>query len=128
MIIAKQTPNPASSIALIVEDHPEVSRVVVRVLKGHFKEIFATSDPYEVPGLLEKHRVTHVVSDCNLGDDLPLTIDLIPDWRRACPSIVKIVLFSGTSLGNRPVPSEVDEVINKSAGPEALLMALDILY
>jgi CheY-like chemotaxis protein len=125
-MILDKSPNPASSIALVVEDQPEVSRVVVRALKEHFKEVLTTSDPYEVPGLLEKHQVTHVVSDCNLGDDLPLTIDLIPGWRRACASIVKVVLFSGTILENRPIPPEVDEVVNKGAGPEALLRALDI--
>jgi CheY-like chemotaxis protein len=126
-MIAKQTPNPARSIALVVEDQPEVSRVVVRVLKEHFKEILTTSNPDAVQQILEKNQVTHVVSDRNLGDDLPLTFDLIPDWRRACASIVKIVLFSGTDLQDRPIPPEVDEVVDKSAGPEALLRALDIL-
>jgi CheY-like chemotaxis protein len=126
-MIFKQTPNPASSIALVIEDQPEVIRVVVRALKGHFKEILTTSDPYEVPVLLEKHQVTHVVSDCNLGDDLPLTIELIPGWRRACASIVRIVLFSGTDFQDQPIPPEVDEVVDKGDGPDALLKALDIL-
>jgi DNA-binding NarL/FixJ family response regulator len=115
------------TIVLVVDDQPLVSRSLSRMLKRYFDEILIASTATEADQLLERHSVTHLISDCYLGDGLPLGVDLVPGWRRRCPTITKAVVFSGTDLRGHEIPPEVDQVVQKGIDRDELLEALGVL-
>ena len=111
---------------LIVDDELLVCSSLSRALRSHFDEVFTARTPSEAEQLLSGHAVTHLVSDCHLGADLPLGYELIEGWRDLCPSIVRAVVFSGTDLSTAEMPDSVDAVVSKAAGLARLLVALEI--
>jgi CheY-like chemotaxis protein len=112
-------------VVLVVDDKPYVCRALARLLKYQFEEVVVANTPQQAAERLRDNSVTHVVCDCTLGPGLPCTTDLVPLWRASCPSIERVVLYSGTDLTNKYIPAEVDAVVPKSAEPRDLLKALE---
>jgi ActR/RegA family two-component response regulator len=113
-------------IALIVDDDRLLCRSVARALKPYFTEVMSATTPAAADEILGRHPITHLISDCVLGDDLPLGVELIPGWRRRCPTIRRAVVFTGSDLSGIYIPTEVDEVVEKLEGSDKLLEALGI--
>lgn len=116
----------AGKVLLVVDDEPAMRRVLERLLGGSFDEVLTAADPAEAEIALGLNPVTHLVTDCNLGPNLPRGIDLVPSWRERCPTIERAVVFSGSDLSATTAPAAVDAVLHLSAEFDDLLAALEV--
>lgn len=112
-------------VLLVVDDRGYVCRALARVLKYRFQQVHTACTIAEAEDRLQEHRVTHVVCDCAMGPGQPRTLDRVPGWRRAWPTIERVVLYSGTDLTGVEIPEEVDALVPKGADPRVLIAALE---
>jgi CheY-like chemotaxis protein len=109
---------------LIVDDEPQMLRLMQRFLKNCFDEIFCITDPVAATGILENNKITHVLCDFDL-DSTANGMDFVVLWRREFPFIERAVIFSGAlNLHKLKAPPEVDAVVSKNDGIETVRAVL----
>ena len=98
---------------LIVDDRESVRTSLGRFLELYFEVVITAADPEEAEVHLRESKPKYLLADYWLGIDRPPSTDLIPGWRRLCPTLTHVVLMTGTktsSIGRCP---EVDAVFAK---------------
>ena len=110
-------------IALIVDDNAQICLALARLIGTDFDEVLTTTSPGEGEEILKHHAVTHLLSDFDFGEGAQTAtgFDYVVRWRRQCPTIERAVVFTGADLSGIPRPAEVDAVISKVDGVEAIL-------
>lgn len=111
-------------VVLIVDDSAIVLRTASRILKPHFDDVFIADSPDDAAAVLEQHRVTHLFCDNDLGKDLPLGIDLIPQWKEQYPMIERAVLHTASEVPDPANLIGVDAIVAKPASPFEMLRAI----
>jgi DNA-binding NtrC family response regulator len=111
-------------VLLVVDDDPQIRRMLIRVLSPHFFEVFAAESPEEAETMLDDSNVTYLITDYDLGDKFPRGTDLIVEWRKKYPSIKLVLLLTGTLLPATQIPGEVDHFFLKGEDPKKLLKIL----
>jgi CheY-like chemotaxis protein len=116
-------PKEKRLVALVVDDDVQVCRIVARLVGTVFDEVLTTTSPDEASEILKHHAVTHLLSDFDFGEGAQTAtgFDYVVRWRRQCPTIERAVVFTGADLSGIPRPAEVDAVISKVDGVEAIL-------
>ena len=109
---------------LIVDDDPQIRRMLVRILSGDFDEVIVAATPEEAERKLMVYTVTHLISDFNLGREHPPGTELVVKWRKRYRSIERAVLLTGSGLADVEVPAEVDQYLLKGVDPSAIKKAL----
>ena len=109
---------------LIVDDDPQIRKMLVRILSDDFDEVIVAATPAEAERKLMVYTVTHLVSDFNLGQDQPPGTELVVRWRKRHRSIERAVLFTGADLTEVEVPAEVDQYFLKDIDPLEIKKAL----
>ena len=111
-------------ILLIVDDDPQVRKMLMRLFKHHFDAAFTAATPADAERILQENKVTHILSDYDLGEENPRGTELIIEWRRRYPLIQRVLLLSGSKLSISKIPDEVDRFIEKGSEPREILEAL----
>ena len=109
---------------LIIDDDPQVQRMLMRIFSDHFDVVLTAGTPDEVEAILEQKGVTHIISDYDLGQQYPSGTELIIGWRRQYPSIQRVLLLTGSRLSGADIPPEVDQYFSKGEDTKNLLRAL----
>jgi len=109
---------------LVVDDDPQIQRLLVRCLARDFDEILVAGTPAEAERLLVSHAVTHVVTDYDLGAGHPRGTALVEGWRCRYRSIELAVLLTGSLPSRAKIPPAVDRCFTKGADLEVLRSAL----
>jgi DNA-binding NtrC family response regulator len=116
---------------LVIDDDPQICRLMERCLCEHFDEIITTTDPITAHAILEERRVTHILSDLFLGASAD-GITFLTLWKREFPHIERAVIFTAADmqaaradLRVRPCSAGyVDAVVSKADGINAIIAAL----
>lgn len=113
-------------VVLVLDDEPLIRQLMVRLLDRWFGNVLTAESVHVAERMLEENVVTHLVTDYNLGRGQPRGVDRIAAWRGRYPSITRAVVFSSAppSWATRPVG--IDAVVQKTAGLERLLQALEV--
>lgn len=109
---------------LIVDDDSQVRKMLFRLFKDNFKEVLLAATPRAAEEILSTCRVTHLISDYDLGDGGPAGTELISSWRRRFQTIETAVLLTGRNLKASDIPFGVDRYFHKGEAPEMLIQAL----
>ena len=113
---------------LVVDDYNQISRLMERALRTSFDAVFTASDPADASRVLEKHHITHLLCDLHLeagrGTERVTGFTFIEFWRRQFPDIERAVVFTGADIEPLKKPSEVDAVVSKAEGMDAVIAAL----
>ena len=109
---------------LIVDDDPQIRKMLVRILSGDFDEVIVAATPPEAERKLMVYTVTHLVSDFNLGREHPPGTELVVRWRKRYRSIERAILLTGSDLAEVEIPVEVDQYFFKVADPSEIKKAL----
>ena len=96
-----------------------------RSLSDCFDDLATAGTSGEAESYLERHPVSHLISDMNLGPDEPDGFEIVTRLRPRHPGIQRAVVFTGGVLP-KTHPSEVDRVIQKSGDLDELRRALGI--
>ena len=116
--------NQSKEILLVIDDDPQVRRMLTRYFTHHFDVVLTADTPDEAEAILEQEDVTHIISDYNLGPQYPSGTELIIGWRRQYPSIRRVLLLSGSCLSDADIPLEVDHYSSKGEDPKDWLRVL----
>ncbi|HEY3452535.1 MAG TPA: response regulator [Myxococcales bacterium] len=84
-----------SRVLLLVDDEPDITKVLRRMLKRSFDAVFTATSGEAAAEILSQNSVTHVVADHDLGDEGPKGATLVSRWRQAHPSIRFAAIFTG---------------------------------
>jgi CheY-like chemotaxis protein len=114
----------SEEILLVVDDDPQVRRMLVRFLSRDFSKVLAAATPMEAEQLLITHKVTHLISDYDLGAEHRRGTELVAMWRQRYRSIERALLLTGCSLVDIELPPAVDAYFLKGVDPKHLLKAL----
>ena len=116
--------NKSREILLIVDDDPQIRRMLMRFFKHHFDSALTAATPADAERILRENVVTHILLDFHLGYNNPRGTELVVDWRRRYPLIRKALLLSGTRLQDKQIPPEVDHYFMKPIEPKDVMEAL----
>ena len=109
-------------ILLVVDDEPDITTLIRRLLKRSFDEIHVAASGAEASEVLARSPVTHLVTDFFLGVREPQGSTLVAEWRAAHPSIRFAAVFTGrVSTKDIAGLPGIDAVYAKPAGFEHLL-------
>ena len=114
----------SKEILLIVDDDPQIRRMLMRLFQRHFDLAFTAATPTDAERILQENRVTHILSDYDLGTENPRGTELIIGWRKRYPLIQRVLLLSGSQVSQSQIPNEVDQFFEKGSDPIAILEAL----
>ena len=72
------------TVVLIIDDDRSILRALKRFFKGKFDDVLVASHPDEAEKLLSANRITHIVCDCNLEEQVERgqRIGMIKFWSR----------------------------------------------
>ena len=113
---------------LIVDDYDQITRLMKWALRSSFERVFSASDPAAATRILENHDVTHLLCDYCLGvGGGPAGVSgftFVEFWRREFPGIERAVIFTGADIERLKKPVEVDAMVSKAEGMDAVIAAL----
>ena len=110
-------------VLLVVDDEPQVCRLMERQLGEYFDEIITETNPNKVSEILGHRGVTHVLSDFNLHSTAD-GVHFVTGWKREFPCIERAVIFTALDLCDLEIPEEVAAVVSKDDGVEPVIDAL----
>lgn len=116
-------------VLLVLDDDPQVCRVMERCLKDRFEEIFTETNPIRAHAVLETQRVTHILADLRLGGEADGAA-FVTFWKREFSHIERAVIFTAGDVHNVGVDGcerfapEIDAIISKVDGIDAIIAAL----
>ncbi len=105
--------DPPGRILLVVDDEPEICKLIKRSLRGEFDEIHVAGDQIDAETVLEDRHVTHVVCDFYLATGDTLGDKLLARWRDDWPSIEYAALFTGSTIERHGGSEKIDDVFTK---------------
>jgi DNA-binding NarL/FixJ family response regulator len=114
----------SKEILLVIDDEPQVRRMLKRFFSHHFDAVITAGTPEEAEAILEQEDVTHIISDYDLCPQYSRGTELIMGWRRQYPSIRRVLLLSGSCLSDADIPLEVDHYSSKGEDPKDWLRVL----
>jgi len=106
--------NP-NGVLLIVDDDQTILEALRTGLARHFAVIYTASTPPDAEAVLNRHPVTHLLCDNNLGAQWRWGIELIPEWRLRHTRIQVAVLHTGDVPDPTWTRAQVDKVVTKPA-------------
>jgi DNA-binding response OmpR family regulator len=106
----------STRILLVVDDEPEICKLIKRSLRGEFDEIHLAEGQSEAESVLSTTPVTHVVCDFYLATGDTLGDRLLVEWRDSWPSIEYAALFTGSTLERVAGHEKIDDVFLKPNG------------
>jgi DNA-binding NtrC family response regulator len=101
---------------LIIDDAPDICRMLERNLRNVFPVIYTASNAAEAEPLLEAEPITHVICDLFLGPEEPLGHELMRGWRKRKSNIQYVALFTGSTLEDRNSYDGIDDLFIKPDG------------
>ncbi len=117
---------------LLVDDEPQICRLMERCLAGSFDEVIVAHNALDAFELLKQKRVTHILSD--LFFETPgNSFASICLWRVLFQSIERCVIFTAADVQGVKAAQEkmfphtadaVDAVLSKMDGVDAVIEAL----
>jgi CheY-like chemotaxis protein len=109
-------------VLLILDDEIEICRMLQRTLRGGFDEVHVATRGTDAEEVLRGRPVTHMIVDLFLGSEEPLGHELVRIWRDRYPHIRHVLVFTGSSVDERPhVYEGVDAVFGKPSGLRDLI-------
>ena len=114
----------SEEILLVVDDDYQIRKMLIRFLSRNFDKVLAAATPTEAEQLLMTHKVTHLISDYDLGAEHQRGTELVAIWRRRYKSIERALLLTGCSLVDIEIPAAVDKYFLKGVDAKHLLEAL----
>lgn len=109
---------------LVVEDDPQVRRMMVRLFSHHFSSVYSTDSLRAAEEVLENQMVTHIILDYHLGIDIESGTALVSSWRRRYKAIHRVMLLTGSRISTLEIPEDVDVAMNKGEDPLDILAKL----
>ena len=113
-------------VLLIVDDERSVCRALTRLLDRQVRRIETASTPIEAEIILRSGHITHVICDHWFGPGQPLGIDLVSNWKKNFPSILRAVVLTGMDISKLPSAPGVDRILPKVVDPDELIEVLDL--
>jgi DNA-binding NtrC family response regulator len=98
---------------LIVDDREAVRSSLVRFLEMYFEVVLSAGDPSQAEEQLRTGRPKYLLTDYWLGNAYPPSTELIPRWRKLCPTLTRVALMTGTKTSSIGACPEVDAVFAK---------------
>ncbi len=111
-------------ILLLVDDDSLVLQLLSRVFLPSFDEVLTATNSLDAEILVKTNHITHLVCDHDLGANEPNGLSLIPHFRKTRPEIERAVLFTGSNITRKAVPSSIDRVVVKTADVDELYDAV----
>ena len=108
-----ETKSPRRDTLLVVDDEAGICRHMARLLRGCFDCVHTATSQSDAERVLREERITHLICDYNLGQNVPSGAELISEWRGRFPSIGRAVLFTGSSKSEISILPGVDRVFFK---------------
>lgn len=108
-------------ILLVVDDDEHVVNLLKRALDKSFGEIITKKTVEEAARFLAGTAVTHVIGDKRAFESKVGGERFMAFWRRARPSIERVVMYTGADPLSVQYFPEVDAVVEKTV-PLALLV------
>lgn len=110
------------SVLLVVDDREDLRNGYYRYFARFFDEVCLAADPCAAEVFLTRqvNPPTHLICDYWLGDGHPVGAQIVPRWRRLCPSIVRTALVSGSQVAELPATEGIDAVFEKPLELKAL--------
>jgi CheY-like chemotaxis protein len=130
MVPATQTMKKPT--VLVIEDEPQICRLMERCLAGRVEEVLIAADPNTALEILKQKHVTHLLSDLFL-QPAANTLASLTLLRFVFRNIVRCVVFTAADAqsveeAQRRMPfhsqETVDAVVSKMDGVEAVIDAL----
>ena len=107
------TDGPRHDNLLVVDDEPGICRHMARLMRECFECVYTATSQREAERILGEERITHLICDYNLGQNVPSGAELISEWRGRFPSIGRAVLFTGSSESEISILPGIDRVFFK---------------
>jgi DNA-binding NtrC family response regulator len=98
---------------LIVDDREAVRSSLERLMEMYFEVVLTAGDPNEAEDHLRSAKPKYLLTDYWLGDAYPPATELIPAWRKLCPTLARVALMTGTKTSSIDCSPEVDAVFAK---------------
>jgi DNA-binding NtrC family response regulator len=106
-------PGAMARVLLVVDDEPEICKLLKRSLRGEFDEIHTATDQTDAESILQERPVTHVVCDFYLATGDTLGDRLLSVWRDSWPSIEYAALFTGSTIERHEGSGKIDDIFAK---------------
>jgi len=98
---------------LIVDDREAVRSSLERFLEMYFEVVLSAADPAQAEEHLRNGKPRYLLTDYWLGNAYPPSTELIPRWRKLCPTLTHVALMTGTKTSSIGPCPEVDAVFAK---------------
>ena len=118
---------PTHKVLLMVDDDLMAIRMLSRMLKKHYDEVYTATNPEEAEAILKNNSVSSLICDYNLGKDVPRGTDLITRWHGQYSSIKRFLLLTGEKPNTIELPPEVDSALYKPCSVDDVLEALGVV-